>query len=76
MKSVSRPESHADLLLAQAVDTLVDTYLQTKTFHESGVGGIDRAKACKIIAARAVKLASRGWPWKYLKVTDATVPQM
>jgi hypothetical protein len=76
MKSVSRPESHMDLLLAQAVDTIVNAYLQTKTFHESGIGGVDRAKAVKLLQRRAMQFHKRGWPWKYIKVTDATVPQM
>lgn len=76
MKPVGRPETQADLLLAQAVDTLVNTWAQTKTFHESGVGGVDRAKAIKIIMQRAVAMHRRGYPWKYITAGAATVPQM
>lgn len=73
-KPVSRVETHADLLLAQAVDTLVNTYFQNKTSTD-GFGLVDRARAAKLIAARAVKLTHRGWPWKYVPATGITVPQ-
>lgn len=75
MKAITRIEAHADLLLAQAVDTLANTYTgQTKVAHENGYP--DRAKILKVVGARAMKLHSRGWPWRYIRVTDATVPQM
>jgi hypothetical protein len=73
MKAVTRIESHADLLIAQAVDTLVSTYAQSKLVGD--VGNYSRAKFARIVQQRAMKLHSRGWPWRYIRATDATVPQ-
>jgi hypothetical protein len=69
MKAILKPEQHADLLIAQAVDTLMTTYAQTKRTGD-GYGIIDRAKACRIITQRAVNLQKRGWPAKYNPVTS------
>lgn len=75
MKAITRMEAHADLLLAQAIDTLSNTYTgQTKVAAENGYP--DRAKVRKVLLQRATKLHQRGWPWNYSRVTDATVPQL
>lgn len=67
---VMRLDRECDLLLQEAVDTLVTRYFQTKTAHE--VGGMDRAKAIQYLVRRAAAMRGRGAIARY--ATAGQVP--
>lgn len=74
-KAVGRLETDADLILQQAVDTLVARWGQTKQQGVSGVGPIgpdqtDRHKILNICVKRMVAMSQRGAVGKYVRSTQ------
>jgi hypothetical protein len=64
-RPVGRLETDADLILQQAVDSLVARWGQTKLSTDSGIGPIgpdqtDRHKILKVVIKRAMAMNQRG----------------